>query len=146
MLALIQRVARAAVHVEGECVGEIGPGLLALVCAEPDDNPARVQRMAEKLLGYRVFADDHGRMNLSLLDSGGQLLVVSQFTLAADTRSGMRPGLSQAAPVELAEQYYLLLLQECRKRYPDGVENGRFRAHMQVSLVNDGPATFLLHT
>jgi D-tyrosyl-tRNA(Tyr) deacylase len=102
MLALIQRVTEARVSVDGETVGAIGPGLLALVGVEPGDGDAQVTRMAERLLGYRVFADGQGRMNLGLADTGGGLLLVSQFTLAADTRSGMRPGFSTAAPPELA--------------------------------------------
>ena len=146
MLALIQRVSRAQVDVEGETVGRIGPGLLALVCAEPGDDDARVVRMAEKLLAYRVFGDDNGRMNRSLADVGGQLLLVSQFTLAADTGSGLRPSFSGAAAPADAERIYRLLVRECAQRHPKGVETGRFRAHMEVSLVNDGPVTFLLRT
>jgi len=144
MLALIQRVASASVTVEDERVGAIGPGLLALVGIEPGDGAAQVGRMAERLFGYRVFADDQGRMNRSLADTGGGLLLVSQFTLAADTSSGMRPGFSTAmAPAE-AERIFASLLETCRQRHPGGVETGRFGAHMVVSLVNDGPVTFLL--
>ena len=144
MLALIQRVASAAVTVEGESVGAIGPGLLALVGVEPDDGADQVARMARRLLGYRVFADDQGRMNRSLADTGGGLLLVSQFTLAADTSSGLRPGFSTAmAPAE-AERVFDDLVRECRQIHPQGVETGRFGAHMAVSLVNDGPVTFLL--
>jgi len=144
MLALIQRVASASVTVEGERVGAIGPGLLALVGIEPGDGAAQLGRMAERLFGYRVFADDQGRMNRSLADTGGGLLLVSQFTLAADTSSGMRPGFSTAmAPAE-AERIFASLLETCRQRHPGGVETGRFGAHMVVSLVNDGPVTFLL--
>ena len=146
MLALIQRVSRAQVDVEGETVGRIGPGLLALVCAEPGDDDARVVRMAEKLLAYRVFGDDNGRMNRSLADVGGQLLLVSQFTLAADTGSGLRPSFSTAAAPAEAERLYRRLVAECADRHAPGVETGRFRAHMEVSLVNDGPVTFLLRT
>lgn len=144
MLALIQRVTTAAVVVDGETVGAIGPGLLALVGVEPGDGEAQVARMAERLLGYRVFADDQGRMNRGLVDSGGGLLLISQFTLAADTRSGMRPGFSTAAAPELAEPVFNRLVETCRQRHPAGVETGRFGAHMVVSLVNDGPVTFLL--
>jgi len=144
MLALIQRVASASVTVEGERVGAIGPGLLALVGIEPGDGAAQLGRMAERLFGYRVFADDQGRMNRSLADTGGGLLLISQFTLAADTSSGMRPGFSTAmAPAE-AERIFASLLETCRQRHPGGVETGRFGAHMVVSLVNDGPVTFLL--
>ncbi len=144
MLALIQRVTEAAVRVEGEVVGSIGPGLLALVGVEPDDGDTQVARMAERLLGYRVFADDAGRMNLGLGDTGGGLLLVSQFTLAADTRSGMRPGFSTAAAPEMAEPVFNRLVATCRQKHAPGVETGRFGAHMVISLVNDGPVTFLL--
>ena len=144
MLALIQRVTEAAVRVDGHTVGAIGPGLLALVGVEPGDGESQVARMADRLLGYRVFADAAGRMNLGLADTGGRLLLVSQFTLAADTRSGMRPGFSTAAAPELAEPVFNLLLAACRGRHAPGVETGRFGAHMVISLVNDGPVTFLL--
>ena len=144
MLALIQRVTQAAVHVDGERVGAIGPGLLALVGIEPGDGDAQIVRMCERLLGYRVFADGDGRMNRSLADRGGGLLLVSQFTLAADTSSGMRPGFSTAAPPAEAERTFARLLQTCREKHAPGVETGRFGAHMTVSLVNDGPVTFLL--
>lgn len=144
MLALIQRVTEASVRVDGATVGAIGPGLLALVAVEPGDGEPQVERMASRLLGYRVFADATGRLNLSLSDSGGGLLLVSQFTLAADTRSGMRPGFSTAAPPELAEPVFNQLVESCRSGHRSGVETGRFGAHMLVSLVNDGPATFLL--
>ena len=144
MLSLIQRVTRASVEVEGRVVGEIGDGLLALVGVEPGDGPTQVQRMAQKLLGYRIFADDDGKMNRSVTDTGGGLLLVSQFTLAADTGSGMRPGFSTAAPPEEAERVFNQLLQACRQQHPGRVETGRFGAHMVISLVNDGPVTFLL--
>ncbi len=144
MLALIQRVTQASVSVDGETIGAIGPGLLALVAVEPGDDEARFQRMAERLLGYRIFADEAGKMNRSLADIGGGLLLVSQFTLAADTRSGTRPGFSTAAPPEQAEPGFNRLVEICRQKHPPGVETGRFGAHMVVSLVNDGPVTFLL--
>ena len=144
MLSLIQRVTQASVTVDGETIGRIGPGLLALVGVEPGDGDAQVARMAERLLGYRVFGDAEGRMNRSLADTGGGLLLVSQFTLAADTRSGMRPGFSTAAAPAEAERVFSRLLAECRQKHPPGVETGRFGAHMVVSLVNDGPVTFLL--
>jgi len=144
MLALIQRVTEARVAVDGETVGEIGPGLLALVGIQPGDGTPQVLRMRERLLGYRVFADEGGRMNRSLAETGGRLLLVSQFTLAADTSSGMRPGFSTAAaPVE-AERIFGELVAACRQQLPTGVETGRFGAHMLVSLANDGPVTFLL--
>ena len=144
MISLIQRVASAAVTVDAATIGAIGPGLLALVGVEPGDGDAQVDRMARRLLGYRVFADDQGRMNRSLADTGGGLLLVSQFTLAADTSSGMRPGFSTAmAPAE-AERIFAGLVARCRESHPRGVETGRFGAHMVVSLANDGPVTFLL--
>jgi len=144
MISLIQRVSCASVAVDGQVIGAIGPGLLALAAVEPGDGAAQVERMAGRLLGYRVFADERGRMNRSLSDTGGGLLLVSQFTLAADTRSGMRPGFSSAmAPAE-AERIFDGLLQRCRQLHPRGVETGRFGAHMVVSLANDGPVTFLL--
>ena len=144
MLSLIQRVTEASVSVDGETIGRIGPGLLALVGVEPGDGDAQVARMVERLMGYRVFADDQGRMNRSLADTGGGLLLVSQFTLAADTRSGMRPGFSTAAAPAEAERVFGQLLAECRARHAGAVETGRFGAHMVVGLVNDGPVTFLL--
>jgi D-tyrosyl-tRNA(Tyr) deacylase len=144
MLSLIQRVSEARVSVEGDTVGAIGPGLLALVGIEPGDGEAEVARMAARLLGYRVFADAQGRMNRSLSDTGGGLLLVSQFTLAADTRSGMRPGFSTAAAPDEAERIFARLVALCRERHPGGVETGWFGAHMTVSLVNDGPVSFLL--
>ena len=143
MLALIQRVARADVTVDGATAGAIGPGLLALVGVEPGDGEAQVARMAQRLLGYRVFADEAGRMNLGLAQAGGALLLVSQFTLAADTSSGMRPGFQTAALPEVAEPLFNRLVETCRGAHPV-VETGRFGAHMVVSLVNDGPVTFLL--
>lgn len=144
MIGLIQRVTRARVLVDGEVVGAIEAGLLALVGLEPEDGEAQVERMAARLLGYRVFADEAGRMNRSLADTGGGLLLVSQFTLAADTRSGMRPGFSTAAPPETAEPGFNRLVARCREMHAGRVETGRFGAHMCVELVNDGPVTFLL--
>ena len=144
MLALIQRATSASVAVDGAVVGAIGPGLLALVAVEPGDTDALIQRMAERLLGYRVFADGNGKMNLSLADTGGGLLLVSQFTLAADTKSGMRPSFTTAAPPAEAERGFARLVELCRQRHAPGVETGRFGAHRVVSLVNDGPVTFLL--
>lgn len=144
MLALIQRVTSASVSVDDAVVGAIGPGLLALVALEPGDTDARIARMAERLLGYRVFADAGGRMNRSLTDTGGGLLLVSQFTLAADTRSGLRPSFSTAAPPAEADLVFAQLVAYCREKHANAVETGRFGANMQVSLVNDGPVTFLL--
>lgn len=146
MIALIQRVLSASVSVGDEMVGSIGPGLLALVAVQPDDGEAQTRRMLERLLGYRVFADDAGKMNRSLTDTGGGLLLVSQFTLAADTRSGMRPGFSRAAAPEHGRHWFERLLELARVSHPGGVETGRFGAHMLIQLVNDGPVTFWLDT
>ena len=144
MLSLIQRVTSASVAVDDAVVGAIGPGLLALVAVEPGDTDAMIRRMADRLLGYRVFEDAGGRMNRSLADTGGGLLLVSQFTLAADTRSGMRPSFTTAAAPADAERGFNRLVELCREIHAGGVETGRFGAHMVVSLVNDGPVTFLL--
>ncbi len=144
MLVLIQRVTRASVEVDGAVVGQVGSGLLALAGIQPGDDAAAVDRMARRLAGYRVFADEAGRMNRSLADTGGGLLLVSQFTLAADTGSGMRAGFSTAAPPEEAERVFNQLVQASTGLLPGRVETGRFGAHMVVSLVNDGPVTFLL--
>lgn len=145
MISLIQRVSSASVRVDDQIVGAIGPGLLALVAVQPDDGETQARRMLERLLGYRVFADDAGRMNRSLTDTGGGLLLVSQFTLAADTRSGMRPSFTSAAPPEHARRWFDRLLELARVAHP-GVETGQFGAHMVIDLVNDGPVTFLLDT
>lgn len=144
MLSLIQRVTQASVSVDDEVVGQIEQGLLALVGVEPGDDEATLSRMADRLLGYRVFADDAGKMNRCLRDIGGGLLLVSQFTLAADTRSGMRPSFTSAAPPADAERLFNRLVDICREKHAQGVETGRFGAHMVVSLINDGPVTFLL--
>lgn len=144
MLALIQRVTEAKVVVDDAVVGAIGPGLLALVAIEPGDSDAQIARMAQRLLGYRVFADGAGKMNRSLSDTGGGLLLVSQFTLAADTRNGMRPSFTTAATPAEAELGFNRLVETCRGLHPPGVETGRFGTHMVISLVNDGPVTFLL--
>lgn len=144
MISLIQRVSRACVAVEDETVGTIGPGLLALVGIEPGDGDVQIERMAQRLLGYRVFSDEAGRMNRALADTGGGLLLVSQFTLAADTRSGMRPGFSTAAAPDEAAATFARLVGICREKHAGEVETGRFGAHMEISLVNDGPVTFLL--
>ena len=143
MIALIQRVSRAQVDVAGETVGRIGPGLLALVAVQPQDGQAQAQRMADRLLGYRVFADAEGKMNRSLTDTNGGLLLVSQFTLAADTAKGMRPSFTSAAPPEAGRQWFEQLVEIAKKRHAT-VEIGRFGAHMEIALVNDGPVTFWL--
>jgi len=143
MIALIQRVESARVEVDGETTGAIGAGLLALVAVEPEDGEAQCVRMLERLLGYRVFSDAAEKMNLSLADTGGGLLLVSQFTLAADTRKGMRPSFTTAAPPDLGRRWFDRLLELARIEHP-GVETGRFGAHMKVHLINDGPVTFRL--
>jgi len=143
MIALIQRVSTAHVEVDGETTGAIEAGLLALVAVQPGDGEPQAERLLERLLGYRVFADAEGRMNRSLADTGGGLLLVSQFTLAADTKKGMRPGFSTAAAPEQAERGFNRLVELARNRHAR-VEIGRFGAHMQVHLVNDGPVTFWL--
>ena len=143
MISLIQRVQSARVDVEGRTVGAIGPGLLALVAVQPNDGEAQTQRMLERLLGYRVFSDEQGRMNRSLIDTGGGLLLVSQFTLAADTRSGMRPSFTSAASPAHGRRWFDRLIELARAAHP-GVEIGQFGAHMEVHLVNDGPVTFWL--
>jgi len=143
MLALIQRVRSAHVDVDGTTVGRIGPGLRALVAVQPGDGEPQAQRMAERLLGYRVFADEAGKMNRSLADTRGGLLLVSQFTLAADTSKGMRPSFTSAASPDEGRRWFERLVELAKKSHGT-VEIGRFGAHMQVHLVNDGPVTFWL--
>jgi D-tyrosyl-tRNA(Tyr) deacylase len=143
VIALIQRVTSARVTVDDRTVGEIGSGLLALVCAERGDTIASADRLLERVLGYRVFADDAGKMNRSLRDTGGGLLVVSQFTLAADTNSGTRPSFTPAADPAAGEALYDHFVAAARRAHPV-VATGEFRAHMRVELVNDGPVTFTL--
>ena len=140
MIALLQRVASARVEVGGRVIGAIGPGLLMLVCAEPDDNDAIADKLVAKVLKLRIFADEAGKMNRSVADIGGGLLVVSQFTLAADVSSGNRPGFSAAAGPELGRRLYERVLATARASHPQ-VECGEFGAEMQVHLVNDGPVT-----
>ncbi|PVZ10286.1 MULTISPECIES: D-aminoacyl-tRNA deacylase [unclassified Pseudomonas] len=143
MKGLLQRVRSARVEVEGEVVGAIDAGLLVLVAVEPGDTEAQADKLLHKLLNYRVFSDANGKMNLSLADVAGGLLLVSQFTLAADTRSGMRPSFSSAAPPALGQQLFDYLLAQARALHPT-VQSGRFGADMQVHLINDGPVTFML--
>ncbi len=145
MIALIQRVSSARVEVDGETVGAIGAGLLALVGVRPEDDAASGARLLERLLTYRVFGDAAGRMNRSLLETGGGLLLVPQFTLAADTRKGTRPGFSSAAPPAEAKARFDGLVAAARARHP-AVATGRFGAEMRVSLVNEGPVTFWLES
>lgn len=143
MIALLQRVREARVRVETETVGEIGPGLLAFVCAEPDDTPVQAAQLLDRILTLRIFADAAGKMNRSLIDTGGGLLIVSQFTLAADTRRGNRPSFSGAAPSALGKVLYDHLVALARARHQP-VATGTFGADMQVSLTNDGPVTLSL--
>lgn len=143
MIALLQRVSRADVEVEGATVGRIGPGLLVLLCAERGDREAQADALLGRVLAYRVFADDTGRMNRSLAQTAGGLLLVPQFTLAADTRSGLRPSFTPAAPPEQARRLYDYFVSKAKTAHPT-VETGIFGASMQVCLVNDGPVTFWL--
>ncbi|NML25332.1 D-aminoacyl-tRNA deacylase [Zoogloea dura] len=143
MIALIQRVLEARVTVADRTVGEIGPGLLALVAVERGDGPANTARMVERLLGYRVFPDEGGRMNRSLADTGGGLLLVSQFTLAADTAKGTRPSFTPAAAPDVAEHLFNEFVALARRQHTE-VATGEFGAEMTVSLVNHGPVTFRL--
>ncbi|PKM21654.1 MAG: D-tyrosyl-tRNA(Tyr) deacylase [Gammaproteobacteria bacterium HGW-Gammaproteobacteria-14] len=144
MKLLLQRVRQASVSVEGRVVGEIDQGLLVFAGIEKKDTQALAERLLERLLNYRVFADTAGKMNLSVRDIQGGVLLVSQFTLAADTRSGLRPGFSVAAEPALAEQLYQQMLAQLSKESDIVVASGVFAADMQVSLINDGPVTFLL--
>ena len=145
MKALLQRVSEARVTVEGDIVGEIGEGLLVLLGLDKDDDEVSAGRMLDKLLAYRVFADRDGRMNCSVADIDGGVLLVSQFTLSADTRKGLRPGFSSAMPPAEAQALYQYTLEQLAQRHAN-VAAGRFGADMQVALVNDGPVTFLLET
>lgn len=143
MIALLQCVTSASVSVDGETIGAIDAGLMVLVAVEPRDGEVQAARICERLLGYRVFADVNGKMNRSVRDIGGGLLLVPQFTLAADTHKGMRPSFDTAAPPAEARRWFDRLAQLARAAHPR-VATGRFGAHMQVALVNDGPSTFWL--
>jgi len=143
VISLLQRVSEARVVIAGETVGQIGAGLLVLVCAEPDDTEAVGEKLLAKILKLRIFSDDQGKMNRSVQDVGGGLLIVSQFTLAADTKSGNRPGFTAAAPPALGEALYDRFVEAARAHHPQ-VATGRFGADMQVHLVNDGPVTIPL--
>ncbi len=145
MIALIQRVKYASVEVAGLVVGAIGPGLLVFVAVQPEDTEQSIERMAERLLGYRVFEDADGKMNLSVQAVQGGVLLVSQFTLAADTNTGMRPSFTSAAKPEQALQGFEALVQAVKQKHMQ-VETGQFGANMQISLLNDGPVTFWLET
>ena len=145
MIALIQRVAEAAVIVNGKIHGEIQAGILALIGVEKGDAEKQAQRLLQRLLAYRIFPDEAGRMNINLLQSGGRLLLVPQFTLAADTRKGTRASFTRAAAPDKGEAYFRELVATCRQSLAR-VETGRFGANMQVALVNDGPVTFWLES
>jgi D-tyrosyl-tRNA(Tyr) deacylase len=145
LIALLQRVVSAGVAIDGGTVAAIGAGLLVLVGFKPVDDTAAAERLLGKILKYRVFGDEAGKMNLDLREIAGELLLVPQFTLAADTRHGRRPGFSTAAPPEQARRLYEGLVAAARIAYPR-VQSGVFGAHMQVSLVNDGPVTFWLES
>jgi len=143
MIGLLQRVSGARVDIQGETVGSIGEGLLVLVCAEPGDDRAVAEKLLDRLLNLRVFSDANGKMNLSLRDKGGGLLLVPQFTLAADTRKGTRPSFTGAAPPEQGQVLFEYLLERAQVLHTP-VAAGRFGAHMQVTLTNDGPVTIWL--
>ncbi len=145
MRALIQRVSSAKVTVAGQIVGAITQGTLALVAVQPDDSEANADKLLYKLLNYRMFADEKDKMNRSLIEVQGGLLIVSQFTLAADTKSGLRPSFSSAASPALGECLYNYLVEQAKKQHAK-VATGRFGASMQVALTNDGPVTFLLES
>ncbi|WP_032093475.1 MULTISPECIES: D-aminoacyl-tRNA deacylase [Pasteurellaceae] len=143
MIALIQRVTQAKVTIGGETVGQIGTGLLVLLGVEKDDDQTKADRLLDKVLNYRLFADAAGKMNLNVQQIGGALLVVSQFTLAADTQKGLRPSFSKGAAPETAHRLYDYFVQKCGEKIT--VSSGEFAADMQVSLTNDGPVTFWLN-
>ena len=145
MIALIQRVSEASVSVDGAVVGQIGRGLLALVAIQPDDDDKRIARMVERILTYRVFPDAEGRMNRSLEDDGLELLVVPQFTLAADTKKGARPSFTKAASPDQGRAGFERFMSLCGERLT-GLQSGQFGANMQIALINDGPVTFWLQS
>jgi D-tyrosyl-tRNA(Tyr) deacylase len=143
MIGLIQRVTSAKVEVEGEVVGQIGKGILILLGVERDDDQAKATRLMERITSYRIFPDQDGKMNLNVKQVEGELLVVSQFTLVADTKKGTRPGFSRGASPELGNTLYEYFVEQCKTTQLN-VQTGQFGADMQVSLVNDGPVTFSL--
>ena len=145
MIALLQRVSSASVAVDGGLIGEIGHGLLALIGIEKKDDTARAERLVERILGYRMFADDEGKMNLNVCEVGGGVLLVPQFTLAANTRKGMRPSFSTAADPETGSALFDAVV-DIMERNTDRVQKGRFGADMSVQLVNEGPVTFWLQS
>jgi D-tyrosyl-tRNA(Tyr) deacylase len=143
MIALIQRVSSASVTVDNEVIGEIGQGLLVFIAVEPEDSQAKAKRLAERVAGYRVFNDENGKMNLNVKQANGDILVVSQFTLAADTSSGMRPSFTSAAKPDFSNDLYQFFCQQLRDK-GFTVPTGKFGADMKVQLLNDGPVTFTL--
>ena len=143
MIGLLQRVSRASATVEGECIAKISSGLMVLVGVEKSDSRDQAERLVKKLLEYRVFADDDGKMNLSVLDIAGEVLLVPQFTLAADTGKGKRPSFSSAAPPEQGADLFAAVVDIMSQQLPQ-VQTGRFGADMAVELINDGPVTFWL--
>lgn len=143
MIALLQRVTQANVSVDKKIIGEIGNGLLVLLAVEPEDNEANVKRLAEKVAKYRIFEDENGKMNLNVAQINGDILVVSQFTLAADTSRGLRPSFTSAASPEMGNKYYQYFCQ-CLRELGFQVPTGEFGADMKVSLTNDGPVTIYL--
>lgn len=145
MRACVQRVSQARVTVDGQVVGQIGHGLAVLLGVARDDTPADAAWLADKLVGLRIFEDEGGKMNIALADAGGQMLVVSQFTLLGDCRKGRRPSFVDAAPPEMAEQLYEVFVEHVR-RQGVGVATGRFRQHMEVLIVNDGPVTLFVES
>ena len=142
MIALIQRVKHASVSVNNQIIGQIDQGLLVLLGIEQGDNEQKAMRLREKVLGYRIFSDDDGKMNLNVQQINGKLLVVSQFTLAADTQKGMRPSFTKGASPDMANELYQFFVQQCQQHIE--TQTGQFAADMQVSLINDGPVTFWL--
>lgn len=142
MIALIQRVKQASVTVDNQIIGQINHGLLVLLGVEQEDNEQKAIRLCEKVLGYRIFSDNEGKMNLNVRQTNGELLVVSQFTLAADTQKGMRPSFTKGANPDEANKLYQFFVEQCKKQI--NTQTGQFAADMQVSLINDGPVTFWL--
>ena len=142
MIALIQRVKQASVSVNNQIIGEINQGLLVLLGVEQGDNEQKALRLSEKVLGYRIFSDNDGKMNLNVQQINGKLLVVSQFTLAADTQKGMRPSFTKGASPDMANELYQFFVKQCQQHIE--TQTGQFAADMQVALINDGPVTFWL--
>lgn len=145
MISLLQRVSQASVTVEHEEIGRIGKGLLVLLCAERNDTEKEADQLLKRILNYRVFSDENGKMNRSVISTGGELLIVPQFTLAADTKSGTRPSFTPAAPPDIGKKLFDYFVSQAKARL-SGIQTGQFGADMQVALVNDGPVTFWLDT